>query len=398
MEARALAGTRACVAAAFAVQGFGLISLTTRLPQITGTWGLSELELSGLLLMMILLAGVGSLAAEKRAAARASGPLLRAGLVVAGAMIGALLLAPTLAVLVAALALYGVALGVVDATSNMQAVAIERVYARPLLPSFHGAWTFGAMVGAATTLATSGLPLQAAAATGLVLVAAAFGRFLPRREQVAAPGTEDVAVRWRPILLVGVAMLIFYMVDTASLTWGATYLDQVFDTPENLVAFATFPYFAASLAARMIGDSAVHRYGAVRVLRLGAVIGAVGLAVIVLAPTWPVAVIGFTVTGLGVAVTAPLSFSAAARIAGGSPARVDAVIGRFNLFNYAGALVGAVLTGVVGQDSLRYGFAVPMVLVLGLVPLARYFAAYAERHDTGPPAPGGARSPRTSGG
>jgi hypothetical protein len=53
---------------------------------------------------------------------------------------------------------------------------------------------------------------------------------------------------------------------------------------------------------------------------------------------------------------------------------VDAVIARFNQFNYAGALLGSVLTGLVGSGSLRIGFAVPMVLVLGIVPLARAFA------------------------
>ena len=36
----------------------------------------------------------------------------------------------------------------------------------------------------------------------------------------------------------------------------------------------------------------------------------------VFAPVWPVAVLGFTIMGGGVAVVAPLSFSAAARIAG----------------------------------------------------------------------------------
>lgn len=91
--------------------------------------------------------------------------------------------------------------------------------------------------------------------------------------------------------------------------------------------------------------------------------------------------LGFTVLGAGVAVIAPLSFSAAARIAGGAEvdpairqARVDAVIARFNQFNYVGALLGAVLTGLVGSGSLRFGFAVPMVLILGILPLARAFA------------------------
>ena len=56
------------------------------------------------------------------------------------------------------------------------------------------------------------------------------------------------------------------------------------------------------------------------------------------------------------------------------PWRVDAVVARFNQFNYLGALIGSVLTGVVGTSTLRLGYAVPMVLVLGLLPLARHFA------------------------
>jgi hypothetical protein len=49
-------------------------------------------------------------------------------------------------------------------------------------------------------------------------------------------------------------------------------------------------------------------------------------------------------------------------------------VARFNQFNYVGALLGSVLTGLVGAGSLRVGFAVPMVLVLGIVPLASAFA------------------------
>ncbi len=98
------------------------------------------------------------------------------------------------------------------------------------------------------------------------------------------------------------------------------------------------------------------------------------------------AVLGFTLLGAGTAVIAPLSFSAAARIAGGDELdpgarqrRVDAVIARFNQFNYVGALLGAVLTGVVGAGNLRIGFAVPMVLILLLLPLARAFAPVPSR-------------------
>ena len=58
---------------------------------------------------------------------------------------------------------------------------------------------------------------------------------------------------------------------------------------------------------------------------------------------------------------------------------MDAVIARFNQFNYVGALLGAVLTGLVGADTLRVGFAVPMVLILLILPLARAFGTGAVR-------------------
>ena len=366
---------------AFATQGLVFISLTTRLPDFSDRWDLSEAELSGLLLMMVLLAGVGSVLAENLARQRDSATLLRAGLALVVAAVPVMALAPGLTVFVAGMAGYGVALGVVDATTNMQAVALEHRYGRPILPSFHGAWTLGGLVGSAITLATAALPLEATTALAVVPLVALTRPFLKRVGDPLAAGPR-IEVPWRPIILVGIAMVLFYMVDTAAFTWGPTYLDHVFPTPSSLVALATFPYLLASGTMRLAGDSVVARFGPVRVLRVGALVACAGLAVVVFAPTWPVAVLGFLVMGAGVAVIAPLSFSAAARIAGRGEddphtrhARVDAVIARFNQFNYLGALIGAVLTGLVGAGNLRIGFAVPMVLVLGILPLARSFGA-----------------------
>lgn len=378
----ALRSARLAAAGGFFTQGLVFISLTTRLPVVQKKWDLSSVEMSLLLLMMVLLAGVGSLTAEKLAAQgssvqRNSGEVLRGGLAAIAVCVPGVALAPSLAVFAGSLAVYGVALGVVDAATNMQAVALEHRYRRPILPSFHGAWTLGGVIGSALTLATGNLSLGWAAWLGLVPLVACFARFLRRGDVAVA---EDVDVPWRPILLVGAALVLFYMVDTAASTWGPTYLDKTFSTPSQLVALATFPYLVASLVLRFAGDALVARHGAQRVLQVGAVLSGVALAVVVFAPAWPVAVLGFTLLGAGAAVMAPLSFSAAARIAGGvtldadaRAARVDAVIARFNQFNYLGALLGAVLTGLVGADSLRYGFALPMVLILGVVPLAKAF-------------------------
>lgn len=373
---------RRAAAAAFFAQGLVFITLTTRLPEVKRIWDLGELGLSLLMLMMVLLAGAGSVLAESLAGRIASGNVLRVGFGLITVAVLVLVLAPAFGVFVAGMAAYGIGLGMVDAACNMQAVALEHRYERPILPSFHGAWTLGGAVGAGLALAMSGLDFSATAVLAVVPAAVAAAAFLPR---IGVPETTELpAVSWRPILLVGLGMVLFYMVDTAAFTWGPVYLDKVFPTPSGLVALAVLPYLLASGIMRLAGDGLVARRGVLPVLRTGTVVAAAALLVIVVAPTWPVAVVGFTLLGAGVAVVAPLSFSAAARIAGDNGdgpafdvatrrARVDAVIARFNQFNYAGALLGAVMTGLVGTGSLRLGFAVPMVLILGLWPLARAF-------------------------
>lgn len=393
-----LARHRAAVAAAFATQGFLFISLTTRLPDLKDRWALSEVEISMILLAIVLLAGAGSLLTERLAARRDSAVLLRGGLIVIGAGAGVMLGPDAAPLFLLGIGVYGIGLGVVDATTNMQAVAIEHAYARPILPSFHGAWTFGGLLGAGLTVATEGVALPAVASLGLVAVAAACLPFLARREvriieqvdgtEAATGDAPTASVPWRPILMVGLGMVVFHMVDTASQTWGAVYLDEIFDAPSRWVALATLPYLVASLVVRLAGDALVTRYGARPVLQTGAVLACGGLLLVTLAQSWPWAVVGFTVVGAGISVVAPLSFSAAASIAAGSDRsagepggiavdrrRVDAVIARFNQFNYVGGLLGAVLTGLVGAQQLRFGFCVPIVLVLTLIPLSRWFVA-----------------------
>lgn len=393
------------------MQGLLFISLTLRLPLLRDLFGLSELALSGLMLLLVLLAGLGSVVAERMAASsdsattlRAALALIAAGFVVLGAATRSDGLLP---VLVAGVAIYGLGLGANDAASNMQAVALEHRLRRPVLPSFHAAWTAGGLL--ATGLAFVPMPLSVLA--WLLALAPALTTLAPflRRDIPAAPPVRHDAdeaslarlgLPWRRILLVGVALVLFYMVDTAATAWGPTYLssDTVFDDPPTssaMVALATLPYLAATLLARVLGDGLTARFGPTAVVRSGALVAFAGLLVVVLAPasTWQVAILGFFVVGLGVAVIAPLAFSAAARIAGDASdpgddsvmrqARVDATIARFNQFNYVGALLGAVLTGAVGSGNLRIGYAVPLVLVLALVPLARHFAGPDRRRAEG---------------
>jgi len=380
-ENQVLTRGRLATSAAFFSQGLVLISLTTRLPEIQQRWGISESVLSLVLLGMILMAGVGSVLTEALARRTESAVTIRVGLLIVVLGVAGANLLGNSAMSMGSMVIYGFGLGIVDAAANMQAVALEHRYGRSIMPSFYSAWSLGGLTAAVFALATANLSIHVVLAVLLVPVVTAALPFL-RRIGDPLESSRHVDIPWRPIVMVGIAMVVFYAIDTAAFTWGPLYLEHVFSAPASLVALAALAYLAACIASRAAGDKLVDRFGAVSVLRVGALIGCAALVVIVIAPTWPIAVLGFTLLGLGVAFVAPLSFSAAARIAGNSSnlssdermARVDAVIGRFNQFNYVGALVGSVMTGLVGAGNLRIGFVVPTVAILALLPLARFFA------------------------
>lgn len=382
---------RAGAASAFLAQGLVFVLLTTKLPEVQERFDLSPGDFSLYMLGLIIAAGAGSLLGEAVAPRAGSAVVVRAGFALSAVTVPLLANAPNRGVLAAMMAVYGLAIGAVDAGSNMQGVAIEHEYGRPIMPTFHAAWTAGGILGTVLSWLTHTMSFAHSSwIVALVPLAVVGAPLLGRQADVApSPDAERLRVPWRLILPVGAALVLFYMVDTAVTAWGPTYVHRVFDAPPWLVAIATLPYLVAALLGRVAGDGLTARFGATSLVRVSAGLGAAGLAVVVFAPVAAVAMLGFLVLGFGLAVVAPLSYSAAARIArlsgqsdvddGGATtqvahtARVDAVIARFNQFNYAGGLLGAVMTGAVGDGDLRVGFAVPMVLVLLIAPLARAF-------------------------
>ena len=350
---------------------------------------LDELLVSGLLLMVVLLAGVGSVLAEVVAARLVERRgRYASGLVVAALGFAVLLVAPAFGVFVAGLAAYGLALGLVDAASNMQAVAVEHLYGRTdpaVVPRVLDRRRHRRHPRHARDARVSSWPGPAAAAR----------RFPSRpspRPSSAATGsprpTPRSTCRGGAIALLGRrhGPLLHGRHRGHDVGTGLPRSAPCTPPTGRSPPWPPSPTSSRRSWPALVGDRLVDRHGAVSLLRISGVVAALSLAVIVFAPTWAVAVVGFTILGGAVATIAPLSFSAAGAVAGGEDAGSSAsastdrqVVARFNQFNYVGALLGAVLTGAVGSDNLRLGFAVPMVLILGIIPLATQFAIIRRR-------------------
>lgn len=379
-----LGRARLAVSVAFAAQGFGFAAMLTSEPGFKERFGIDDLAITLVILGVCVLAGVGSATAEAVARRWGSGRALVLGLVVAAAGIGTAALAPDRVLFYVGFGVYGWALGQVDAGTNMQAVTLQHRYGRSILTSFYAAWSAGGILGALAVSAYVAAHVPQRDALPAVSVVALVAAVVVHRrawrdgaEDEAAPSDGGEAdprpfvIPWSGILVLGLAIVGYYVADTAVSTWSSIYLRDTLTAARAVAPLGYAAYLGSTLVSRLAGDVVVRKYGRVAVVRASGALGAVGLLAVVLTGSPAVAIAGLAVAGLGLGVVAPLCFAAAGALA---PGQADAVIARLNIFNYVGAVVGGVFVGAIGTgSSLRVGFLLPVLLAVVVVVVARGF-------------------------
>ncbi|MFI6771746.1 MFS transporter [Nocardia sp. NPDC050412] len=384
-----LRGARIANSFAFGLQGFFFAVVLTELPQQKDRFGLSDGLIAGSVVLVSILAGVGSVAAEQVATRWSSRVTVRIGLLGITVTGCAIALAPDTPVLLITLGLYGIAVGIVDASTNMQGVFIQHGYGTFILSSFYAVWSAGSILGALFVSACEALDVtlreSLLTAAGIVL---AIGLLIGPRllGAAAAESATEVAngessafamVPLRMYLAFGIAASLVFAIDLAVSNWSALYLKEDLLASSSTAALALAVYQCASLAARLSGDLWVRRLGGRRVVRIAGAVGVLGLAVAVVAPGPVVAIVGFLIGGFGTGVVAPLCFSEAGQLTSGR--RLDALIARLNLFNYAGTLVGGGLVGAIAAGfGHRIGFVIPVLFMAIVIGLARVFHSRSE--------------------
>ncbi|GGT51539.1 MFS transporter [Actinomadura citrea] len=380
------ARARVAVTLAFAAHGLLGAAWVARIPQIKEHLGLSE----GAMGVALLGAPVGVVAAVRFAGRIVGRWGSRATTIAAGAA-GALALVPlglawNLGGLILSLLLMGASLGLMDVGMNAQGVAVERGYGRPLMSGLHGSYSIGtllaALAGSAAAHAGVPVPLHLAVAAAVLITLLALGcrGLLDRSADELPEPAEDAPVPARsprrPLIMLGVIGLCSFVGEGAMADWSAIYLRENLGTGPGVAGLGYAGCAVAMTVGRLTGDQVVARFGPVPVLRGGSLVAALGLGLGLAAGDPTAAVAGFTLFGLGVAVVAPVTFSAAGNVPGVPPA---AGISRVTGVGYLGLLGGPPVIGFIAQGvGLTWALAVPVALV-GLIVLLAPAAETAER-------------------
>lgn len=393
---RGLRATRIALFAFFLLNGVGIASWAAHIPDAKRKFGFSDATL-GLALLALALGSVGTLVFGGQLVARVGSRRVTAvAALVFCLALPLLLLVPSVPLLFVVLPIFGACIGAMEVAVNVQAVAVEARYERPIMSTFHALFSVGGLLGAALaslTLALDIAPGAHLAAVGLVL-AALTALSLPHLLRIDDDAPDDSAAFVLPTgPLLGLSLLAFFclVAEGAMADWSAVYLHDTLGTDPAFAASGYAAFSIAMAAGRFGGDALRARFHAVTLVRASGILAAVGLGAALIIGQPVATLVGLACVGLGLANIVPILFTAAGQTPGIAPGMGIAAVASVGYFGF---LLGPPAIGFVARaTSLTLGLGL-VVALIALIALCAGGASRANQPATPPRAEVGALAPR----
>jgi len=276
------------------------------------------------------------------------------------------------------LTVFGGSFGAAEVAINVEGATIEREMNKTVLPMMHGFYSLGTLAGAGIGMA---LTASGIAATTHILLAAlvciapvllgitAIPDGNGRNSAGEARTGEKGLPFWRDmqLMLIGVVVLAMAFAEGSANDWLPLLMvdGHGFSPTSGSLIYAGFTL--GMTVGRFTGGWFIDRYSRVTVVRASALLGGLGIALIIFVDVDWVAGVSVVLWGLGASLGFPLTISAASDTGPDAPTRVSVVA----TTGYLAFLVGPPLLGFLGE---HYGLRSAMLVVLGLVMIAALVA------------------------
>lgn len=274
-----------------------------------------------------------------------------------------------------AMVLTGASTGFLDVTMTARVSGIETRHGIHLMNLNHAAYSFGyagAAIGTGIARSFGASPAAVLTVAGLAVVALALfttekdddaNAFIEKRPTGHSIGMVPI---WG-----GLIVLIAFLTENSAENWSALHIERTLGGSKAEGSFGPAVLALTMGMGRIAGQALIVRMSERTLLRTGAMVAALGLAIAALAPTPMAAYFGLIVLGMGCSVLAPTGFALIGRL---SPAalRTD-ILARATALGYMGYFFGPPVLGLVSQvlglPVAFLGVAAVVLLVIILVPL-----------------------------
>jgi MFS family permease len=266
-----------------------------------------------------------------------------------------------------ALFIFGVCGNLCNIAVNTQGVSVEKVYAKPIMSSFHGAWSVAGFTGALIGLLMVNLHLTPhyhfIIVAALVITITFFAKKFLFAGKTEKGKKKKFFSKPDPVLRqLGIIGFCSMAAEGSMFDWSGVYFKEVVEAPQKFVIVGYASFMIMMATGRFIGDKVIAKLGRKRTLELNGILIFTGLMIAVIFPYLITATLGFLIVGFGVSCVVPTVYSAAGNHSKVAPGMALAAV---SSISFLGFLMGPPLIGYIAQlASLRYSYAV--IALIGL--------------------------------
>src|SRR5688572_26730574 len=267
------------------------------------------------------------------------------------------------------LLLFGFFANLLNISVNTQAVAVEELYQKRLMATFHGLWSLAGFTGAAfgTWMISKSVPLllHFIFVCLFVLIAIAISAFyLVQKDKHSDKKSPILALPDKSLIGLGLIAFCSMMVEGAMFDWSGVYFIDVVNVNSDLTGLGYTTFMIAMAGMRFIADALAGRFGLRRILQASGMLATTGLLLAVGLPQLITSLFGFLLIGMGVSSVVPMVYSAAGK---SKTMSAGMAITAVSSLGFMGFLVGPPLIGFIADASSLRGSFLALTIMSGAV-------------------------------
>jgi MFS family permease len=316
----------------FFISGFCFSSWASRIPSIKLTFDMNEAELGSFLFILPICSLIGLPISGWLISKYDSRYLLISGFLIYIFSLLGVGYASNIQLLTVTVCFFAFGLRAINISMNTQAIQLQKRYRRTINGSFHGIWSFGGLCGIliATTMIyfdiTMFVHLAVVVVFALILSLSAFSYLLKNdRETVGNKlrlGSPD-----KFIFYTGLVVFCAAVCEGGIYDWSSVYFREVINA--ELFTLSYLVFMIAMTILRFFTDVLTNLLGMKKLFLISASVVVFGVLILIIFPNFYLALVGFFITGLGVASIFPMSFSLASHSKKYAPGLAISIVGTY---------------------------------------------------------------------
>ncbi|NJN28004.1 MAG: MFS transporter [Cyclobacteriaceae bacterium] len=358
----------------FFLSGLCFSTWASRIPTLKSTLDINEAELGSLLFVMPISSMFGLPVSGWLVSKFDSRLPLFVGFVLHAVFLLLIGFATSIAMLVVLISFFAFFMRIFNIAVNTQSLTLQKMFEKKINGSFHGLWSLGGIAGVGVSTIMLGLEVPMDIHLALVAVVSILFAGLAYRHLIVGDKSEsgNKLQFGKPdsqILLLGILILFAAICEGGMFDWSGVYFKEVIKVE---IFTAGYLIFMTCMAfSRFVSDMVVNKIGMKAMYAISSVMIAIGMAIAVVFPTFWLAMLGFSLVGLGTAAVVPMTFLLAGTSRKYSPGISLSIVVTYAMI---GILLGPVLIGYIAHAfNLRASFAFLALAGLAIWPISRYY-------------------------